>query len=65
MSAPPPRRILVAIAAVWTILLLLCLLNVLRIMASGNRTTLLFTLVLLAGLSLSARLVWRPLLGRR
>ena len=66
MSAPvpgagPPRWLPIFLAAVWTLLLLLCLLNVLRIMLGGPGTTLTFTLILLAGLSFSARSVWRGL----
>ncbi|GGQ92994.1 hypothetical protein [Deinococcus ruber] len=56
----PPRWALVAVAAVWTLLLLVCVLNVVRIMQSGNRATLTLTLILLVGLSISARVVWRP-----
>ena len=56
----PPRWALALVAAVWTLLLLVCVLNVVRIMQSGNRATLVLTLILLAGLSLSARSVWRP-----
>jgi len=49
-----------AVAAVWTLLLLVCLLNVVRIMQSGNHATLTLTLILLVGLSVSARMIWRP-----
>lgn len=56
----PPRWALALVAAVWTLLLLVCVLNVVRIMQSGNQKTLVLTLILLVGLSISARIVWRP-----
>ena len=56
----PPRWVLMAVAALWTLLLLVCVLNVVRIMQGGHRATFVLTLILLVGLSLSARIVWRP-----